>query len=71
MIFVLDEVTLRNDDGIEIKRNSALVKRYNEQVSASVDAGPVSDHQEESQESSETETGKRGDECVPQEPDVC
>lgn len=31
-----NEVTVRRDDGVELKQNSALVKRYHKQESASV-----------------------------------
>ena len=60
------EVTLRNENGVELKRNSALVKKYNEQENASIGAGPLNAHQGEIQESTQTETGKGGDECEPQ-----
>ena len=53
------EVTLRNKNGVELKQNSALVKKYDEQESVSVDAGPSNAHQGEIQES--TQTGKGGD----------
>ena len=56
-------VTLRNNNGVELKRNSALVKKYNE-------AGPSNSHQGEIQESTQTETGKGGDKCEPQVPGV-
>ena len=65
------EVTLRNENGVELTRNSALLKKYNEPESASVDAGPLNAHQGEIQESPQTETGKGGDECEPQVPEVC
>ena len=65
------EATLRNENGVGLKRNSALVKKCNEPKSASVDAGPSNAHQGEIQESTQTETRKGGDECEPQVPDVC
>ena len=65
------EVTLRNENGVELKRNTALVKKYNEQENASIDAGPSNAHQGEIQESTQTETGKGGDECEPQVPGAC
>ena len=65
------EVTLRNENGVELKRNSALVKKYNEQENASIDAGPSNAHQGEIQESTQTETGKGGDECEPQVLGAC
>ena len=67
----VSEVTLRNKNAVELKQNSALVKKYNEQESTSVDAGPSNAHQGEIQESTRTETGKGGDECEPQVPGVC
>jgi len=48
------EATLRNENGVELKRNSALVKKYNEQKSASVHWGEI-------QESTQTETGEGGE----------
>ena len=39
------EVTLRNENGVELTLNSALVKTCNEPESASVDAGPSNAHQ--------------------------
>ena len=65
------DVTLRNENGVELKRNSALVIKYNEQESASVDAGPSNAHQGEIMEYTQTKTGKGGDECEPQVPGVC
>ena len=65
------KLTLRNDNGVELKGNSALVKKYNEQESTSVDAGPSNAHQGEIQESTWTETGKGGDECEPKVLGVC
>lgn len=65
------EVTLRNENGVKLKRNFALVKKYNEQESASVEAGPSNAHQGEIKESTQTETGKGGDEGEPQVPGVC
>ena len=65
------EVTVRNENGVELERSSALVEKYNEQESASVDAGPSNAHQGEIQESTNTETGKGEDECEPQVPGAC
>ena len=46
-----NEVTLRNKNCVELKQNSASVKKCNEKESASVDAGPSNVHQGEIQES--------------------
>ena len=62
------EVTLRNDNDVELKRNSALVKKY---MSKKVYLLMLVLQMLTREKPTQTETGKGGDECEPQVPGIC